>query len=174
MRLRLGTLVLVASLATLAVSTTAAQSAPPTSNGLTTTLTGVVTDTTGAVVGTASSVANITGVTAQNGQLFATGTLTTTIRDLTGAVTNVVTSALNAPLAATGTCQILHLDLGPLDLTLLGLHVHLNEVVLDITAQQGPGNLLGNLLCAVAHLLDNSGSNTGGLAGLLNQLLGAL
>lgn len=74
-----------------------------------------------------------------------------------------------------GSCQILHLDLGPLNLDLLGLHVHLNEVVLDITAQQGSGQLLGNLLCAVAHLLDNTGGNPlGGITALLNQILGAL
>jgi hypothetical protein len=45
-----------------------------------------------------------------------------------------------------GTCDILHLTLGPLDLNLLGLMVHLDRVVLDITAQSGPGQLLGNLL----------------------------
>jgi hypothetical protein len=74
-----------------------------------------------------------------------------------------------------GSCQILHLDLGPLDLNLLGLQVHLNEVVLDITAQQGSGNLLGNLLCAVAHLLDNTGGNPlSGITALLNRILGAL
>lgn len=73
-----------------------------------------------------------------------------------------------------GSCQILHLDLGPLDLNLLGLQVHLNEVVLDITAQQGSGNLLGNLLCAVAHLLDNNGGALSGITALLNQILGAL
>jgi hypothetical protein len=42
------------------------------------------------------------------------------------------------PLQATGTCDILHLTLGPLDLNLLGLVVHLDQVVLDITAEQGP------------------------------------
>src|SRR3954471_7489445 len=52
-------------------------------------------------------------------------------------------------------CPILHLDLGPLDLNLLGLHVHLNEVVLNVEAIPGAGNLLGNLLCAIAGLLDN-------------------
>jgi len=62
-------------------------------------------------------------------------------------------------------CDILHLVLGPLDLDLLGLQVHLNRVVLDIVAVPGPGNLLGNLLCAVAGLLDG-----GPLAGLLTQL----
>lgn len=74
------------------------------------------------------------------------------------------------PAATTGSCPILHLDLGPLDLNLLGLQVHLNEVVLNIAAQGGPGNLLGNLLCAVAGLLDGSGSLSQ-LSGLLNQIL---
>jgi hypothetical protein len=46
----------------------------------------------------------------------------------------------------------------------------LSQVILDIVAQSGPGNLLGNLLCAVVGLLDNPG----GLARLLNDLLGIL
>ena len=62
-------------------------------------------------------------------------------------------------------CDILNLVLGPLDLDLLGLQIHLNRVVLDIVAVAGAGNLLGNLLCAVAGLLDG-----GPLAGLLTQL----
>jgi hypothetical protein len=73
-------------------------------------------------------------------------------------------------------CNILHLVLGPLDLNLLGLVVHLNQVVLDITAVPGAGNLLGNLLCAVAGLLDGTpiGGLLGQIAGLLNQILAAL
>ena len=75
------------------------------------------------------------------------------------------------------TCDILHLDLAPLDLDLLGLQVHLNRVVLDIVAVSGAGNLLGNLLCAVTHLLDRT-SGLGGLLGqltdLLNRILGRL
>jgi hypothetical protein len=42
--------------------------------------------------------------------------------------------------------------------------------VLDITAQSGPGNLLGNLLCGVANLLNSPTS----LVTLLNQILAAL
>lgn len=79
--------------------------------------------------------------------------------------------------AAAGSCEILNLVLGPLDLDLLGLQVHLDQVVLDITAQQGAGNLLGNLLCAVAGLLDNNGILGGLLTqlnDLLNQILGVL
>jgi hypothetical protein len=71
------------------------------------------------------------------------------------------------------TCPILHLELGPLDLDLLGIQVHLDRVVLDITAVPGPGNLLGNLLCAIAGLLD--GVDLGGVLGnLLQSLIDAL
>ena len=73
-------------------------------------------------------------------------------------------------------CDILNLVLGPLDLNLLGLEIHLQRVVLDIVAVAGAGNLLGNLLCAVAGLLD--GGPLAGLLGqlqtLLNQILAAL
>jgi hypothetical protein len=68
-----------------------------------------------------------------------------------------------------GACDILTLALGPLDLDLLGLRVALSPVDLLIEAIPGAGNLLGNLLCAVAGLLD------GGLLGnLLSNLLGAI
>jgi len=60
-----------------------------------------------------------------------------------------------------------------LHLDLLGLVIDLNPVILNITAHPGPGQLLGNLLCAVAHLLDNGGPLTG-VSALLNQLLGRL
>jgi hypothetical protein len=74
--------------------------------------------------------------------------------------------------AAAGSCPVLNLVLGPLDLNLLGLVVHLDRVVLNIVAQSGAGNLLGNLLCAVAGLLD--GSQLGGLLGQLSNLLNSI
>ena len=77
-----------------------------------------------------------------------------------GSVANVGTfgSGSRVPsAAAVGSCDVLNLVLGPLDLNLLGLKVHLDKVVLDITAVAGAGNLLGNLLCAVAGLLDGTG-----------------
>lgn len=61
-------------------------------------------------------------------------------------------------------CQILNLDLGPLDLNLLGLRIQLNRVILDITAIPG-GGLLGDLLCAISNLLN------GGLSNLLSSLI---
>ncbi len=107
--------------------------------------------------------------------LYAVGTLTGTLTNAAGTVIGTVTNVpIMLPLTASqSSCQILHLELGPLDLNLLGLMVHLNKVVLDITAQPGPGNLLGNLLCAVAGLL-NGNASLRGVANLLNQLLAAL
>ena len=85
-------------------------------------------------------------------------------------------SLAGARASSAAQCEILNLVLGPLDLNLLGLEIHLNQVVLDITAVPGAGNLLGNLLCAVAGLLD--GGPLAGLLGqlqaLLNQILGLL
>ena len=40
----------------------------------------------------------------------------------------------SARTAALGSCDVLNLVLGPLDLNLLGLEVHLNQVVLDVVA----------------------------------------
>lgn len=84
-------------------------------------------------------------------------------------------SAVTAVAPAARTCGILNLVLGPLDLDLLGLQVHLDRVVLNIVAQTGAGNLLGNLLCAVAGLLDGGlGGALGQLTTLLNRILDLL
>lgn len=136
---------------------------------------GALQDGTGAVEGTF----DVERFVSEDGVLSAVGTFTGTITDASGAVTSGSQQiALPVDLAATdGTCEILNLVLGPLDLDLLGLQVHLDQVVLDIVAQSGPGKLLGNLLCAVAGLLDGP---TGvdaildTIARLLNRLLGAL
>jgi hypothetical protein len=96
------------------------------------------------------------------------------VQSITSAASSVVTNASTG-----GGCQVLDLVLGPLHLDLLGLNVDLNQVHLNITAQPGPGNLLGNLLCSVTHLLDNTGGgglNTAvqNLLNILNGLLGGL
>jgi hypothetical protein len=108
-----------------------------------------------------------------DGTVAAVGRLTGTVTRLVNGVltTTSIVRNVTLPLAVgPTTCDILHLELGPLDLDLLGLVVHLDRIVLDIDAQSGPGNLLGNLLCGVAGLLDNPG----GLARLLNQILSIL
>jgi hypothetical protein len=85
-------------------------------------------------------------------------------------------AASGAVAGRAAACDILHLVLGPLDLDLLGLQIHLNRVVLDIVAATGAGNLLGNLLCAITGLLDGTPAAglLGQLANLLNQVLAAL
>lgn len=152
-----------------AVMAPAKASPSSTSSALTTPITGTFTDATGGT-GTFTGTFTVTKFVSQSGQLLATGSLTGTLTDSLGNLVGTVTQTVSLPVSGTGTCQVLHLDLGPLDLDLLGLQVHLNEVVLDITAQSGPGNLLGNLLCAVAHLLDSNTVNNS-LVNLLNQIV---
>lgn len=72
-----------------------------------------------------------------------------------------------------GTCPVLALTLGPLHLDLLGLVIDLSQVNLSITAQSGAGNLLGNLVCGIANLL-NSGAPMSAIAPPLNKLIGIL
>lgn len=105
--------------------------------------------------------------------LYASGTLTgvaTLADNTTESVTQIfdATDLVTLLLDPQGSCRILELDLGPLNLDLLGLVVDLSAISLDVTAVAGPGNLLGNLLCAVAGLLD--GSNLTALDRLLQQL----
>ena len=66
------------------------------------------------------------------------------------------TSVANArqAAAAAAVCRILRLRLGPINLNLLGLRITTNRIKLNIVAVPGPGNLLGNLLCGIAGLLD--------------------
>lgn len=120
--------------------------------------------------GTFTGALNITSFAVQNGQVVALGTVTGVLTNAAGAVTSIVQAVTLPVSVAQATCDILHLDLGPLALDVLGLQVNLSRVVLDVTAQAGAGNLLGNLLCSIAGLLDSPG----GLARLLNDLLGIL
>ncbi|GAA3347362.1 hypothetical protein GCM10020358_61870 [Amorphoplanes nipponensis] len=143
---------------------------------------------TSAVDGTFGNGGTVTGTftpqrfAARNGRVVAVGTLHSVLTDAAGspvgAADTPVTLPVQLPAGGLGTlaaCPILHLVLGPLDLNLLGLTVHLNTVVLDITANSGPGNLLGNLLCAIAGLL-NGGLNApvAQIVALLNAILALL
>ena len=104
------------------------------------------------------------------GQLVASGILTGIVTTASGVSTSVVRTVSMPAAVGTATCDILHLDLGPLDLNVLGLQINLSQIVLDITAQAGAGNLLGNLLCAVVNLLNDPT----GLSRLLNSILDIL
>ena len=102
------------------------------------------------------------------------------IDDLLGGITDALNEALENLLDAIvteiiqglrGACDILHLELGPVELNLLGLEVILDDcaggpVIVDLSAERGRGNLLGNLLCGLlggAGLGDTLGDILGGL-----------
>jgi len=111
------------------------------------------------------------------GVLYSAGVLDAKLVRLDGTVVGTVHKFVNIPVKTTKAadgkvCDILDLVLGPLHLNLLGLHVDLNKVILHITAHSGPGQLLGNLLCAVVHLLD--GGKLLQLGNLLNHILALL
>ncbi len=113
---------------------------------------------------------NLTKFASNGTGVDAVGTLSGKVTDALGVVTTIVKN-LKIPVKVTGaSCDILHLELGPISLDLLGLQIDLNKIVLDIDAQSGAGNLLGNLLCAVVGLLDQPNP----LAKLLNDILSLL
>jgi hypothetical protein len=152
-------------------------------SGTTTTGTAVKTLKRVAVSGTSRNGKKFTGhftidrFTSKNGKAYAVGTLVGKVgnRHVTRQDVSIPVGVQRSGSATTAaTCPILHLVLGPLNLNLLGLHVHLNQVVLDITATSGPGQLLGNLLCGVANLLNGQSllaQETAGLLNIIQQLL---
>ncbi|ONH28870.1 hypothetical protein BL253_18290 [Pseudofrankia asymbiotica] len=114
-----------------------------------------------------------TGFEERAGQIVALGNVTGTATDNATGTTQQVSQAVSAPVtnaATTAGCDILSLVLGPLHLDVLGLVVDLNQVILNITAVGGLGNLLGNLLCGVTNLLDVLG--VAQLLAILNALFG--
>jgi hypothetical protein len=130
-----------------------------------------VTDT-----GTFEGVLDITGISRDGDQLLVDGVLQGT-HTAGEVVTDVTQEFTDVEVDTDGRCPILFLDIGPIFLDLLGLEVDLSQIVLDITAVSGPGKLLGNLLCAIVHLLDGppaAGNALDGLIDRLNQLLDQL
>ena len=77
-------------------------------------------------------------------------------------------AGLNIQLAQLGACDVLDLTLGPLDLNLLGLEIHLNTVHLVIEANPA-GGLLGALLAALCQP-----QGLAGIIQLLNSILDVL
>lgn len=162
---------LIASQSALAQQTTTAQNRLATASAL---VQGTGTTTSGAT-GAFTGVLTLTHFYVNSaGQLLANGTVNGVLTTATSTVpvaTQTVTGLLVN--SASGSCPILSLSLGPLHLNLLGLVVDLNQVNLNITAQPGAGNLLGNLLCDVANLLNNGGA-LATIATDLNNILNAL
>jgi hypothetical protein len=67
-------------------------------------------------------------------------------------------------------CDVLNLEILGTNLDLLGLKLSTMPIVLDLVAQAGGTDVLGDLICTVLELV----GNVIGLVDLLNELLGAL
>jgi hypothetical protein len=111
----------------------------------------------------------INRVAKSGGALAAVGSVTGTAVDSTGATVGSATQAVTVPLQAAGTMRHPAPSRSARSTsTCSGWSIHLDRVVLDITAEQGPVICSANLLCAVAGLLDPpTGGGGGGLSGLL-------
>jgi len=116
----------------------------------------------------------INSISVQAGQLVASATATLNVlgHTVTQTLNNIPLTLTGTPGTPAGTCDVLNLTLGPVNLNLLGLGVSLDNcangpITVSITGTSGPGNLLGNLVCDVAHLLDG-GSPLGGILGGLS------
>jgi hypothetical protein len=191
LRLMAGTAVTAATLATaVGLFATTANAAPVIARGSTTTAAapaahrGTLTSTVAGTFTNADGQGKFAGTftptkfSVVNGVLEATGLVKGTMTDATGSTLGTVSQTATIPVdrtdaAAVAGCGILNLTLGPLNLNLLGLVVTLNQVHLTITAVPGVGNLLGNLLCAVANLLNGTGS-LAAIGALLNEILALL
>jgi hypothetical protein len=111
-------------------------------------------------------------------KVAAQGLLSGTLTDKAG---NVVGTVTNDPVTlpvqlVDPSCSILNLVVGPIDLNLLGLMVHVNQITINITANPA-GGLLGQLLCDIANLLNGGSPLSQVLSQILadlNQILGML
>jgi hypothetical protein len=191
LRFMAGTAVTAATLATaVGLFATTANAAPVIARGSTTTVAapaahrGTLTSTVAGTFSNADGQGTFAGTftptkfSVVNGVLDATGLVKGTMTDANGTALGTVSQTATIPVDRTNAadaagCGILNLTLGPLNLNLLGLVVTLNQVHLVITAVPGAGNLLGNLLCAVANLLNGTGSLSV-IAALLNGILALL
>lgn len=169
------TVIIAALVALFSGAGTASAATAPAVPALSTPVTGTFTDASGGT-GTAAGTFTPTGFVSDGSNVLANGVADLILTDSAGQQVGTESQTVSVPVGvAAASCQILDLVLGPLDLDLLGLVVHLNQVHLNITADAGPGNLLGNLLCAIAGLLDPGPlTNLQALVALLNQILAVL
>lgn len=162
------TFALVASLLAFMPATA---NAAPANNQLTIPIVARATNAAGQILNVSGQF-NLTGFAVQGNQVVALGIVTgTAVNATTGAVTSFLQNVSTVTTPTAPSCPILHLNLGPITLNLLGLVITTNNIVIDITAVPGPGNLLGNLLCDIANLLNNP---TQHLADVLNHILDIL
>ncbi len=85
---------------------------------------------------------------AQRGRSIARGVAEASLRDSEGRVTTVK-QKVKLRVSQAGGCRILFLNLEKLDLSLLGLNIHLDKVNLRITGRN-QGGVLGRLFCKLS------------------------
>lgn len=76
-------------------------------------------------------------------------------------------------LAATS-CDVLHLDLGAINLNLLGVQFVTTPITLDLTATSDAGGVLGQLICTALETVGNVVDLVGVLNSILSLLTGLL
>jgi hypothetical protein len=103
-------------------------SAAPAANGVT--LPATCTDAAGPV----SCTLQLVGFTTQNGVVAAVLRVT---NNVTGATQTIVASLVPGTQQQAGTCTLLDLTIQPIDLDLLGLHLHTDTIHFVLTAQRG-------------------------------------
>ena len=141
-----------------------------------------------AMTGTAKNGKKFTGTyrvkrfVAAGGKVLAVGTLKGKLKGRDVRRTGVKIPVTGTTFGGTGLaqasqaqlCQVLDLTLGPLDLSLLGLIVHLDPVHLDIDADPA-GGLLGQLLCGLAGGVPPAPApGVGQIVAVLNAILALL
>lgn len=131
-------------------------------------------------VGEFSGMLRVTRFAAVGNSLFATGLVTGTLVDDVGHLSSIIkTVSIPVPLLGlaapgvktAGLCSVLNLATGPIDLNVLGLQLHLDQVALDLSADGA--SLLGGLICTITGLLGSAGS-AADIATNLNQLVSTL
>ncbi|HEY7326812.1 MAG TPA: hypothetical protein VH592_04190 [Gemmataceae bacterium] len=120
-----------------------------------------------ALLGSAPGLVPIQFNSLTNGAVNPSGQLQYTAQGQIGVIPFSVPVTISATPGSNGS-TVLDLDINPIHLDLLGLNVQTSAICLDITAQPGPGNLLGNLLSDVGGLLN---ANTGNLSSVLSNPL---
>ena len=93
---------------------------------------------------------------------------------LTTVLNQVLAQATSSNAVIGASCNVLNLAVGPLDLTILGLNVSLDDcsggpVTVDITATPG-GGLLGDLLCSLGDLLNVQRPNQTAILNVLTNI----
>jgi len=154
---KLGALAALVAVIALAFAATAIGSSSAGQSSRATAATGTTTQ-----VGAVSVKLTVNRFVKRGKRLYAVGTAITqfkpTAENAAKYPTKTVRRAFTAPVrklkmkrvqSATRICNVLDLTLGPLDLNLLGLMVHLDRVRLTITADS-EGGILGSLLCSLA------------------------